>query len=94
MIQGGEVADRYVASWACVAGRRARYILLGYACAADAGSPHDCGGEKEWFRLLDGRGRFVDAGVPHGGAARDQLNARLGIAHAMAAGVSMTPVVK
>lgn len=94
-VQGARVADRYVASWACVAGgRQAHYVLLGYACAADPGGAHDCGGEKEWFRLLDGRGRFVDAGVPHEGAARDQLNARLGISEAMAAGVTMTPVVK
>ena len=94
-VQGGRVADRYVASWACVAGeRQAHYVLLGYACADDPGGPQDCGGEKEWFRLLDGRGRFVDAGVPHDGAARDKLNARLGIADAMAAGVTMTPVVK
>ncbi len=94
-VQGGRVSDRYVASWACVAGgRRAHYVLLGYACAGDPGGPRDCGGEKEWFRLLDERGRFVDAGVPHDGAARDKLNARLGIANAMAAGVTMTPVVK
>ena len=74
--------------------RQARYVLLGYACAADPGGRQDCGGEKEWFRLLDGRGRFVDAGVPHDGAARDKLNARLGVAGAVAAGVTMTPVVK
>ncbi len=94
-VQGGHVPDRYVASWACVAGgRQARYVLLGYACANDPGGHQDCGGEKEWFRLLDERGRFVDAGVPREGAARDKLNARLGIADAMAAGVTMTPVVK
>ena len=94
-VQGGRVADRYVASWACVTGERhAHYVLLGYACADNPGGPQDCGGEKEWFRLLDERGRFVDAGVPHDGAARDRLNARLGIAGAMAAGVTMTPVVK
>ena len=94
-VQGGRVANRYVASWACVAGgRRAHYVLLGYACADDPGGPQDCGREKAWFRLLDERGRFMDAGVPHDGAARDKLNARLGIADAMAAGVTMTPVVK
>ena len=38
-------------------------------------------------RLLDERGRLVDAAVPHDGAARDKLNARLEIAGAMAAGV-------
>ena len=94
-VQGGRVSNRYVASWACVAGeRQAHYVLLGYACADDPGGRQDCGGEKEWFRLLDGRGRFVDAGVPHDGAARDRLNARLRIAGAMAAGVTMTPAVK
>lgn len=94
-LQDGRTTDRYVASWACVpSARQTNYVLLGYACSADPGSPHDCGGEKEWFRLLDQRGRLVDAGVPHDGVARDRLNARLGIAGAMTAGVSMTPVFK
>ena len=95
LVDGHRVQNRYVTSWACVAGRqRARYVVLGYACAIDPGYPHDCGGEKEWFRLLDRRGRFADAGVPHDGAARDRLNARLGIAAAMAAGVSMTALIE
>ena len=93
-VQGARVLDRYVVSWACVAGeRQAHYVLLDYACATDPGN-QDCGGEKEWFRLLDGRGRLVDASVPHDGPARDKLYTRLGIADAMAGGVTMTPVIK
>ena len=95
VVGGQRVRDRYVASWACIAGRwPARYVVIGYACTADPGNPGDCGGDKEWFRLLDTRGRFVDTAVPHDGVARDRLYARLGIADTMAAGVTMTPVVK
>ncbi len=93
-VEGQQVQNRYVTSWACVTGRqRAAYVVLGYVCAIDPGYPKDCGGEKEWFRVLDRRGRFADAGVAHGGAVRDRLNARLGIAGALAAGVRMTAVV-
>lgn len=94
-LDGGTVQDRYLASWACVAGRNhSFYVLLGYACTADPGQPGDCGGQKEWFRLLDERGRLADQGVPQDGAARDRFNSRIGIAGAMAAGVTMTPVVR
>ena len=94
-VQGVRVSGRYVASWACLAAEhRAHYVLLQYACTDDSGGASDCGGEKEWFRVLDRRGLFVDADVPHDGPARDELNARLGIASAMAAGVTMTAVVK
>lgn len=95
VVDGYRVHDRYVVSWACVTStHQAHYVLLGYGCAVDPGDPNDCGGEKEWFRLLDGRGRFVDVGVPHDGAASERLNARLGIAGALTAGVTMTPVVE
>jgi len=90
-VDGRRVADRYLSSWACVTGAgTARFLLLGYACATDDG----CGGRKEWVRLLDPRGRTVDAGVPQDGPARDRLNTRLGIARAMAAGVQMVAVVR
>ncbi|MDO7842783.1 hypothetical protein [Sphingomonas immobilis] len=94
LVDGHRVRGRYVVSWACLTGaQRVRYVMLGYNCAVDPGDPHDCGGEKEWFRLLDTRGRFVDAGVPHDGDRRDRLYARLGIADQTAAGVKMAGVL-
>jgi hypothetical protein len=94
-VDGHRVQNRYVGSWACLTGKRgAHYVMLGYSCAVDAGYPNDCGGEKEWFRLLDARGRFTDAGAPHDGAVRDRLYARLGLAAAMAAGVKMTDLLE
>ncbi len=93
-VDGRQVADRYVVSWACVAGHPpTHYVLIGYACAFDPG-PAICDNRKEWFRLIDQRGRFADAGVPDDGPARDRLYSEPGIAPAMAAGVSMTPVIK
>lgn len=95
VVDGHHVPDRYVTSWACVAGNgETHYVLVGYACTLDPGLPHDCRGEKEWFRLLDERGRFADAGIPHGGAVRDRLNSRLGISQALATGVTMTPLLE
>lgn len=94
LVDGHRVRNSYVISWACLTGaRKAHYVLLGYNCAIDTGYPHDCDGEKEWFRLLDTRGRFADAGVPHDGDARDRLYKRLGIGAAVDAGVKMTTVV-
>jgi hypothetical protein len=94
IIQGHRVLGRFVVSWACVEGSGgAHYLVLGYSCAIDPGAAGDCGGEKEWFRLLDARGRFVDAAVPQDGPERDRLYSRLGISKEMDAGVDMTPVV-
>ncbi|UAJ09155.1 hypothetical protein [Polymorphobacter megasporae] len=95
VIRGHRVLARYVSSWACLTGHhQTHYALLAYACSVEPGAEHDCGGEKEWFRLLDTRGRFVDPGVPHDGPQRERLYARLGITAAMAGGVKMTPVVR
>lgn len=94
-IDGQRVLGRYVSSWACITGHgQQRYVLLGYACAVDPGNPGDCGGQKEWFRVLGTNGRFADTGVPHDGPIRERLDMRLGISDAMAAGVTMTPVVR
>lgn len=93
-VDGHRVRNRFVSSWTCLTGRdRQHYVLVGYACAIDPGYRNDCGGEKEWMRVLNERGRFIDAGVPQGGAARDRFNARIGIADALAAGVAMTSVL-
>lgn len=94
-VDGHRVRNRFVSSWACVRSERgASYVYFGYACAIDPGYPRDCGGDKEWFRLADERGRLVDAGVPHNGPARDRLNRRLGLAKIVQAGVQMTDVLE
>ena len=94
-IDDWRVRGAYIISWACVRAASGRhYVDLGYTCAADPGTPGDCAGDKEWFRLLDDRGRYVDAGVPRSGDRRTALLRRLGLAQAMAKGVTMTPVTE
>lgn len=95
IVDGHRVRNRYVLSWSCVKGAGGTsYVSLGYACAMDPGYPFDCGGEKEWFRLLDDRGRAVDTGVPHNGPTRDRLDRRLGLSDIFEAGVQMTDVLE
>lgn len=92
---GYMVRDRYVISWACVRSTGgSRYVALDYACAIDPGLPGDCGGTKQWSRLLRPDGRYVDEGLPHDGVQRDDLLRRLGLAGVFAAGVTMSPIVE
>lgn len=92
---GFAVRNRYVASWACLTNARGDYYaILGYACAIDRGYPHDCGGEREWLRFLDDRGRAVDRGVPQDGPAADALKKRLGLFEQFTHGVQMSTAVE
>lgn len=94
-VEGHRVRNHYLLGWTCVtATTGASYALLGYACAVDPGYPNDCGGEKEWYRLMDDRGRPVDIGVPVNGVARERLVQRLGILKQMEAGVHMNDVLE
>lgn len=94
-VDGRRVRNRYVLTWACTKGARGvSYVSLGYACAVDPGYPHDCGGEKEWFRLLDERGQPVDLGVPHSGPAMTRLHRRLGLLEQFEKGTQMTDVLE
>jgi len=88
------VLRSFLSSWACVRGDGGRrYVSLGYACAVEPGNPGDCAGDAEWFRLIDLRGRRLDAGLPRNGPAVDGLHERLGLARAFADGVAMTDVL-
>ena len=94
MVDGWRVQRQYVLSWACVQASTGRsYVSLGYACAVDPSERGSCGGDKEWFRLLDDRGRPLDAGSPKQGAAQDRLMTRLGLKAVMEAGVAMKDVL-
>jgi hypothetical protein len=91
LVEGARVRRAFVQSWACPRAKGGRrYVLLGYACAVDPGEPGACGDDKEWFRLLDDRGRALGAGLPHAGPGWTRLQRRLGLAAVMADGVAMT----
>lgn len=85
------VAPAYVSSWACVRARsRAHYVLLGYACAEDA----DCGGDREWFRLVDEHGGTPGASLPRQGSSWNRLLARSGLRRVLEEGVAMKTVLE
>ncbi|WP_419809091.1 hypothetical protein [Sphingomonas sp.] len=93
-VEERQVRNRFLANWGCVKGvTGASYVVLGYACAVDPGYANDCGGEQEWFRYLNDRGRVMDMGVPHNGPVRTRLQRRLGIARALRTGRRFTAVV-
>ena len=94
MVDGWRVQRQYVLSWACVQASTGRsYVSLGYTCAVDPGERGSCGADKEWFRLLDDKGRPLDAGSTRQGAAQDRLRMRLGLKAVMEAGVLMKDVL-
>ena len=95
MRRDGRIVRRsYVMSWACVISDSGRaFVDLGYACAADPGEPGACRTGKEWFHLLDRRGRRVDPSSAASGPGLDRFLGRLGLARVMAAGVAMTDVL-
>lgn len=94
VVDGYRVRGAYLSSWACVRATTGnRYVVLGYACAVEPGRAGDCGGDAEWFRLLDLRGRRLDLQVPRNGPAADALWRRLGLASAFEQGVTMTDVL-
>lgn len=85
--------DAVVLSWACLRSKSgANYILLGYGCGSED-TEKFCGGEAEWFRLLDARGQRVDSGFTRQDKRYESLHARLGVAELMSSGVSMTSLV-
>ncbi len=93
-VGGWRVRRAYVGAWACVRSDRGKaYVSLQYACGVDVGQPGACTAGKEWYRLLDARGRPADEGVPPDGAARDRLLDRLGLARVMEQGVPMHDVL-
>lgn len=95
-VDGYRVRNSYIITWSCVTGvRNTHFVSLDYACAVDPGYPNDCGGTKEWSRLLDERGRRLDRDVPRQGGARlTRLYRRLGLLRTMEAGVTSTPVLE
>ena len=93
-VDGRAVGQEYVGSWACVRADDGRsYLDLGFACAVDPVEDGACGGEQEWFRLVDSRGRLLGAATPRQGPAQVALQRRLGLARVMASGVRMTSVL-
>lgn len=81
--------DAVVVSWACLQSHSgASYILLAYGCGSDDADAF-CGGEKEWFRLLDEQGRRLDAGLARQDGRYEPLYEKLGVARLMSEGVSM-----
>lgn len=82
-----------VSSWACIQSKRGtNYIFLGYACGSDDAEKF-CGGEREWFRILDEQGARLDAGFARQDRRYDALHARLGVAELMAQGVPMSSLI-
>ena len=92
-IEGIEVQRAYVSSWACVRADTGKsYVELEYDCANDPGTKGACPQGKEWFHLIDARGRVLDQALSND-AAKTRLEARLGLSGAMAAGVAMQDVL-
>jgi hypothetical protein len=75
---GGRALARVVTSWQCMQGKRGAVIVLMLYCKRDdLGGV--CHGEKEWPRLLDTKGRQLDAGYAPQDKRYKSLFARLGI---------------
>lgn len=90
VVDGRRVQRAYVGSWACVtASTGLSYVMLGYACAIDPGYRDECEFGKEWTRLLDDRGRALDARVRPDTPDANRIADRLGLAATLEAGVPM-----
>ena len=84
--------DAVVNSWVCVTSDQGvNLLLLGYACGAQDRERY-CGGEEEWFRILDEHGRRLDAGFSRQDRRYDALHETLGVSKMMADGVRMSSV--
>lgn len=84
--------DAVVSSWTCVTSERGvNYLLIGYACGAQDKERY-CGGEEEWFRILDEHGRRLDAGFSRQDLRYEMLHEKLGISKMMSDGVRMRSV--
>ncbi|EPX63221.1 hypothetical protein D187_005626 [Cystobacter fuscus DSM 2262] len=85
--------DAVILSWACLrSDNGANYILLSYGCGSDDAEKF-CGGEREWFRLLDEKGARTDAGMARQDSRYEQLYERLGVAGLMSDGVSLSSLL-
>jgi hypothetical protein len=92
-VVGHSGLDAVVLSWACIRSTSgASYILLSYGCGSDDAEKL-CGGENEWFRLLNEKGERVDSDFARQDKRYEQLYKKLGLAKLMSSGVSMTSLV-
>jgi len=94
-LRGTPVLDASATGWACVTATSGRaYVYVMMTCTESPSRPACAGDTREWVRLYDLRGRALNAGFPHDGPRTPALLKRLGLAGAVADGVSLADIAE